>query len=78
VAAEELPVADGGEGTASVLATALGGEWLDARVSDPLGRPRTARFLVTPDGTAVVEAASAIGLELLSADELAPLRASSR
>jgi glycerate 2-kinase len=78
VAAEELPVADGGEGTASVLAGALEGEWVDARVSDPLGRPRIARFAVTPDGTAVVEAAAAIGLELVAPDELAPLRASSR
>jgi glycerate kinase len=75
--AVELPVADGGEGTAEVLAGALGGEWSVARVADPLGRPVEARFLLLADGTAVVEAAAAIGLPLLGEDELDPLRASS-
>jgi glycerate 2-kinase len=78
VAAVELPVADGGEGTASVLHAALGGVWHDAEVSDPLGRPLAARFLLLDDGTAVVEAAAAIGLPLLTDDERDPLRASSR
>ncbi len=36
------------------------------------------RLLALPDGTVVVEAAEAIGLERLSADELDPLGASSR
>ena len=44
--AVELPVADGGEGTAEVLERALGGEWCEAPASDPLGRPVTARYLV--------------------------------
>ena len=47
-------------------------------MSDPLGRPVTARWLVLPDGRAVVEAASAIGLPLLAPAELDPRRASSR
>ena len=72
-----LPVADGGEGTAAVLAAALGGRWRSARVSDPLGRPVDARWLVLPDGTAVVESAEAIGLGRLADRELDPLRASS-
>ena len=71
------PVADGGEGTAEALAAVLGGDWREATVSDPLGRPVQARWLVLPDGTAVVEAAAAIGLPLLAPDELDPLRASS-
>ena len=62
----ELPVADGGEGTCEALAAALGGEWREAVVSDPLGRPVPARWLVLPDGRAVVEAAAAIGLPLLA------------
>ena len=41
------------------------------------GRVR-ARWLVLPDGRAVVEAAAAIGLPLLAPDERDPLRASSR
>jgi len=77
-AADELPIADGGEGTAEVLERASGGEWREATVSDPLGRPVRARWLALPDGQAVVEAAAAIGLPLLAADELDPLRASSR
>jgi glycerate kinase len=73
-----LPVADGGEGTADVLERALGGEWREARVSDPLGRPVTARWLHLPDGRSVVEAAAAVGLPLLAPDERDPLHASSR
>jgi glycerate 2-kinase len=76
--AEELPVADGGEGTAEALHAALGGEWREASVPDPLGRPVAARWLLLPDGRAVVEAAAAIGLPLLLPQELDPLRASSR
>ena len=73
-----LPVADGGEGTAEVLETALGGDWQQARVSDPLGRPVEATWLLLEDGRAVVEAAAAIGLPQLAPDERDPLRASSR
>jgi glycerate 2-kinase len=76
--ADELPVADGGEGTAEVLRSALGGEWREAEVSDPLGRLVSARWLALPDGRAVVEAAAAIGLPLLAPEERDPLRASSR
>jgi len=73
----ELAVADGGEGTAEVLAAALGGDWHEAVVSDPIGRPVTARWLMLPDRTAVVESAEAIGLGRLAPDERDPLHASS-
>ena len=76
--AGELPVADGGDGTASVLSRALGGEWRYASVSDALGRSIEAPWLVLPDGTAVVEAAAAIGIARIPRSELDPLRASSR
>jgi glycerate 2-kinase len=75
---EELPVADGGEGTAEVLAAALGGEWRKTAVGDPLGRVVAARYLVLEDGTVVVEAAEASGLRLLREEERDPLRATSR
>jgi len=71
----ELPVADGGEGTAEVLRLALGGEWREADVHDAFGRPRTARWLLLPDGTAVVESAAAVPLD---PERLEPLAASSR
>ena len=74
----ELPIADGGEGTADALHAALGGEWREAIVSDALGRPISATWLLLPDGRAVVEAAAAIGLPLLAQDERDPLVASSR
>lgn len=77
VAADEVPLADGGEGTASVLHAALGGTWHEAVVPDPLGRPVAARFLQLDARRAVVETAQAIGLPLLAPDELDPLRASS-
>ncbi|HEX4745275.1 MAG TPA: glycerate kinase [Gaiellaceae bacterium] len=76
--AVELPLADGGEGTAVAIRTVLGGEWRQAVVSDPLGRPHAARWLILPDGRAVVEAAAAIGLPLLTPGERDPLVTSSR
>jgi len=76
--AVELPVADGGEGTAEVLEAALGGAWHRVGVSDPLGRPVEASWLALVDGRAVVEAAAAIGLPQLAPAERDPLRASSR
>jgi glycerate 2-kinase len=76
--AVELPIADGGEGTAAALSAVLGGDWREAVVSDPLGRPVPARWLVLPDGRAVIEAAAAIGLPLLARGERDPLVASSR
>ncbi len=76
--AVELPLADGGEGTAAVLHAALGGEWRETVVSDPLGRPVRARFLLLPDARAVVESAEAIGLWRVAPGEREPLRASSR
>jgi glycerate 2-kinase len=78
VDAVERPVADGGEGTLDVLFSALGGEWRGAEVSDPLGRPLRARWLLLEDGTALVESAEAIGLGLLAEADRDPLEASSR
>ena len=70
-----MPVADGGEGTLAALHAALGGEWHEADVHDAFGRPRRARWLVLPDGTAAVEAAESIPLD---PERLDPLVASSR
>jgi glycerate 2-kinase len=76
---EELPVADGGEGTMEVLVRALGGEVRTIAASDPLGRPVEASFALLPDGrTAVVETAQASGLGLVAADERDAWAASTR
>ncbi len=72
---DELPVADGGEGTLDVLHAALGGEWRDVVVHDAFGRSRAARWLELPGGTSVVESAEAIPLDQ---DRLDPFAASSR
>jgi len=69
---EELPIADGGEGTAEVLGARV---CRRVRVSDAFGRPHDAPIRVLPDGTAVVESAEAIPLD---ARRLDPLAASSR
>jgi glycerate kinase len=76
--ANELPVADGGEGTMDALVAVLGGEFHTARVSDPLGRPVEARFAMLPgEPTAIVETAQASGWELVGEDERDAYAASS-
>jgi glycerate 2-kinase len=70
--AEELPIADGGEGTAEVLGAGVRER---VRVSDAFGRQREAPIRELPDGTAVVEAAEAIPLD---PSRLEPFAASSR
>jgi glycerate kinase len=76
--AEELPVADGGEGTMDALVSALGGELRTATVSDPLERPVEAAFALLPDGSAVVEMAQASGLSLVAEAERDAWAASTR
>jgi len=68
-----LPMADGGEGTVASLVDATDGKIIEKEVSDPLGRPVKARFGILGDGeTAIIEMASASGLELLAEDERNP------
>lgn len=76
---EEIPVADGGEGTVDAMVHAAGGERRRCRTSDPLGRPIEAEYGVIGDGrTAVIEMAAASGLPLLKPEERNPLAATSR
>src|SRR5215469_4084748 len=73
--ADELPLADGGEGTLDVL----GGGNRRTRVSGPLGEPVEAAWRLGEDGTALIEAAQACGLTLAGGPEgNDPLAASSR
>jgi glycerate kinase len=76
--AEELPVADGGEGTMQVLATLLDADIRTVTASDPLGRAVEASFALLPDGAAVVETAQASGLGLVAGEERDAWAASTR
>lgn len=70
-----IPLADGGEGTVeAVLAT--GARELVATVAGPLGEPVTARLALL-GATAVIEAAQACGLQLISPTAQTALGASS-
>jgi glycerate kinase len=89
-----VPQADGGEGTLDAIGQAVPeAEWRTAQVSGPLAEPSShdrrtqnlhdARWLLLPDGHAVIELAECCGLTLLprTADgslAFAPLAASSR
>ncbi|MBN1507232.1 MAG: glycerate kinase [Sedimentisphaerales bacterium] len=69
------PMADGGEGTASVLMAAAGGEWVARTAMGPLPDMRVdAGFVWLPDDqAALVEMATAAGLHLLRAEQRNPL-----
>lgn len=73
----QCPIADGGDGTAEVLVSALGGRFETALVHDALGRPSEARYGVLADGRAVLDVASASGLARLRAEERDVFAASS-
>lgn len=69
-----LPIADGGNSTLDAW-LAQGGTRYKIPVKDPLMRPIEAEYGILPDGkTAVVEMALASGLELLTPEELNPLK----
>jgi glycerate kinase len=75
---ECFPVADGGDGTGSLIVKKCRGTLLDAAVHDALGRPINAVFGMIDNGaTAVIEMADASGIRLLKPEELNPLRANS-
>jgi glycerate 2-kinase len=72
----ELPLADGGEGTLTVLAAAVPAcRWHTATVSGPGDVPVAAPWLELAGNGAVIELAAAAGLPLLT--ELSPLTAHS-
>jgi len=74
-AADQLPLADGGEGTLEVL----GGGNRQTAVTGPLEGPVEAAWQLAEDGTALIEAAQACGLTLAGGPERNdPLRATSR
>lgn len=72
-----MPMADGGEGTASVISDFLNGTWVDCLAHDPLGREIRARYgWVEADQLAIMEMSEAAGLRRLTVEECDPPRAS--
>lgn len=75
----QVPVADGGDGLAEVLLTALHGEAHSVVVTGPRGAPVTASVCHVPaQRLAVIEMATASGLALLSPAERDPARTTTR
>ena len=73
----KVNVADGGEGTMDALQQTLGGTKVTIAVSDPLGRPVQASYVILDDGvTAVLEMSAASGLPLLKPEERNPSKTS--
>ena len=70
----ELPLSDGGPGTAAIVSAASDGELVEVEVTGPLGATVRAHFALLPSvaagaaPVAVIEAASAAGLVLVSAE----------
>ena len=72
----KLPVADGGDGTAEILALLLGAEAVACEVHDPMMRPIKGCYYLLPDRrTAVVGISAASGIALLQPSELDAMRA---
>jgi len=69
------PMADGGEGTARAMIQAANGRWVPQTVMGPLAQMQVEAGFAwfDDDKTALVEMASASGLELLSAEQMNPL-----
>ncbi len=74
----QMPLADGGDGTADCIVKATGGRLFKKTVTGPLGSPVEGSWGITGDGsTAVVEVASASGIAFLPRHSLDPMRATS-
>lgn len=69
-----VPMADGGEGTMQSLVDATRGKIYQTEVRDPLGRPIIAEYGILGDNkTAVIEMASASGLQYVNESTKNPL-----
>ncbi|MEI2416826.1 glycerate kinase [Orrella sp. JC864] len=72
-----VPMADGGEGTVDAVLAATGGERRSTGVRGALGEPQQADWGWLPGATAVIEMASAAGLEQVKPAERRPGQACS-
>ncbi|MFS0821662.1 glycerate kinase [Bacillus sp. 1P02SD] len=72
-----VPLADGGEGTVNSLMESTNGYFRNLEVYNPIGNKVNAQYGITGDSkTAVIELASASGLQTLPKNELDPAKAS--
>ncbi|MBN1863751.1 MAG: glycerate kinase [Victivallales bacterium] len=74
----KVPLSDGGEGFVQAIINTRVGSFVNTTVLDPLGREIKAEYALLEDSnTAIIEMASASGIELLGEDELNPMLATS-
>lgn len=72
----KLPISDGGEGLVNSLLKAQGGERIEKKVQDPLGRRINAFYGILKNKTAIIEMAAASGLPLIRKEEQNPMKTS--
>lgn len=70
----QIPMADGGEGTADNVIRAFGGREEYVRIVNPAGKPVTAKYGIFSGNKCVIEAAESSGIMLLKPEELNPLQ----
>ncbi|TWF94536.1 glycerate kinase [Saccharopolyspora dendranthemae] len=75
---DTVPLIDGGEGSARLLARATGGTLVPVTVTGPVGDPVAAHFAMLDEDTAFVEMAAAAGLSLVPPSRRDPCRTTSR
>ena len=74
-----IPIADGGDGTADILATATGGKHYPLRAPGPLGTDIDTDWVLLGDGkTAVIELARTSGLAMLPPQQRNPGKMTTR
>jgi glycerate kinase len=74
----KIPMADGGEGTVEALVTHTGGRILETEVIGPMGQKVIAKYGISGDGhTAIMEMASASGIQLVAKEDRNPLHTTS-
>ncbi len=71
--AEVFSLADGGEGTIEAMREGLGGEIKEIEVTGPIFNKVKSRYLILPDKTAVIEMATAAGLNLVPENKRNPM-----
>lgn len=74
-----FPIADGGDGTASLIAEKMKSQSIKKTVHNPLGEKIQAKFSwIEKSKTAIIDMSEASGLRLLKKEELNPLKANSK